>query len=125
MKTKKTDSTVVMINYAGHDIADAYRFGKRVYPLSDGDVNIFETDRLNYKLFKKFDEAEFDAARDAVLISGSPVLTFIAGVRAAASAIDQGCDTLNVLIWDAKAKEYAARTIKISINKVEDFLNGQ
>ena len=94
--------TVFVINDSGHNFEDAKRFGPLV-TLTEGQVNPFHTDRL-----LAFIEGRLSMSKpeDLLLLCGTPILNTIAAV-----VFHKKHGTLNVLIWDAKRREYKNATV--------------
>jgi len=110
-KTQNKDQIqprVFLLNYAGHDISDAERYGE-VIPLTEGKVDIFRLDRLRYQILQTLEKAKFSEDRDFIAVSGSTVLGLVIGVV----LVLLRCKKVNILIWDAKQQIYICRTITI------------
>jgi len=98
-----------VVNYAGHNLSpaleytsldpdEAFRF------LTEGSVNVFETDRLA----RMFDEnmQEFQS-HDFLVLTGSVVLNVLAALAALRRS-----PQVSILIWHAREHNYIARTIR-------------
>lgn len=102
-------ATVFAMNYAGHNMTDAERFG-RIVKLTTGNVDIFETDRLTFQLCEDLTENEYDPETDHLLLSGSPVITAIV-VGLITRMYNP--DVINLLLWRADDKLYVPRQINL------------
>lgn len=107
VKDEDLPPRVFLLNFAGHDISDALRFGN-IIPLTEGSVDIFHVDRLRTKLKKKLETGMYRAGVDFIAISGSPVLGLLVGII----LTELPGDLVNLLIWDAKQQLYIRRTFK-------------
>lgn len=94
---------VHVVNYSGHDLTAASKFGKLVFLTEGRYVNIFDTDNLILELRRKLKDVH---ANDFLLLSGSPVLNTIATMI---WMLKFG--NINYLIFNSKSREYVARTI--------------
>ncbi|NOY61012.1 MAG: hypothetical protein GXO75_19045 [Calditrichaeota bacterium] len=95
---------VFVLNYQGHDLSDAERFGKLV-PLTHGNQPVFDTDRLLWTLRQRLEMNDFRPQQDYILLSGGGVLHFLIG------AILSEYEKVNVLIWNAKTRHYVQREV--------------
>lgn len=88
---------VYVVNYAGHDFADAERFGE-IYYLTKGYVSFGHFDRIKYQMADALADSRFD---DWLLPSGVPFLSIIAVI-----IFFHEHKRVNLLIWDNKKKRY-------------------
>jgi len=95
-------SKVYVINYSGHNIHMAEKYGELVI-LTEGRVNIFNTDRNIIEIAEAMPLTE----HDYILISGSPVISFI--VAMVASYL--GLGIIQLLIYNCKKGDYELRRI--------------
>ena len=100
---KLQNKKVYVVNYAEQDMSAAERFGKLVYLTEGKGVNIFSTDGLLRELKPKLEAIE---EHDFLLLSGHPVLNILA-----AALIWFKYGRVNVLIFDAKSRDYQPQTI--------------
>ena len=98
-------SKVYVVNYSGHNVFLANKFGKLVY-LTEGWVDTFKTDRVKYEIAKGLINFAKD---DYILLCGSPVLNVIAVVVALAKAGE-----CNMLLYNAKQEGYEVRGISLT-----------
>lgn len=96
---------VFLMNFAGHDVSDAFRYSKHVVPLTEDSVNLSNTDRVRYNIEKKLRSHNYDPDRDYIAISGSPVLSAII-MRALTDY-----PKIKVLVFNAKTRTYYVRHI--------------
>ena len=94
---------VFVVNYSGHDLSAATKFGKLIFLTESREINVFDTDGLLVDLRMKLKDAE---EGDFLLLSGSPVLNILA-----ASVLLMRYGVLNLLIFNSKSREYVARTV--------------
>ena len=89
---------VWVVNYGGHNYAEAAeRFG-RLIPLTTGSVNPFNPDRLAVNISEKIKVAD---VMDYVLISGAPILNGIVMMLWLLKFRN-----INILQWSNRDKEY-------------------
>lgn len=101
--SKLNKRKVYVVNYAEQDMSSAERFGELIYLTEGKGVNIFSTDSLLSEIKPKlrdFEESDF------LLLSGHPVLNIIAS-----ALIWFKYGRVNVLIFDAKTRDYQPQTI--------------
>lgn len=77
--------------------------GYQLVNLTEGSINIFDTDRLKYNIKTKLEESKV-SSDDFLLLSGSPVINGIASVL-----IEKLTGKLNYFIYGAKDKDYVKR----------------
>ncbi len=95
---------VFIVNYnAGHDYSTAKRHGDLVR-LTEGDVNIFATDRLLTRLNQALRGATPD---DCLLLSGNVVLNSLA-----VALWIRRFPQIRLLIYDSRDKRYRRRELK-------------
>ena len=95
---------VFLMNFAGHDISDAMKYGK-VINLTEGNLPLNNTDRIMYGVAERLKEYNYNPKTDYIAISGSPVLaTLITRVLSRYREIK----TLN---FNAKTRKYYVRHI--------------
>jgi hypothetical protein len=94
---------VFVVNYSGHDLSAATKFGKLVFLTESREINVFDTDGLLVDLRTKLAEADDG---DFLLLSGSPVLNILAS-----AILLMKYGILNLLIFNSKSREYVARTV--------------
>jgi hypothetical protein len=92
---------VFVLNYAGHNLEDAKRFGQ-VINLTEGNFHFEDIDRMKYTMVEKLTSNGFDPDRDYLLLSGSVILGYLIG-----RALDAGM--IKLLLWDAKNHKYVQR----------------
>lgn len=96
---------VFVVNQSGHNInpvTDVVPHAEVIY-LSEGNVNIFNTDRV----IREFSLRLIDAnPGDYLLLSGSIAINLVAfGI------LLEKCGSVNILLWQAKERRYVPRTI--------------
>ena len=94
---------VFVVNYSGHDLSAATKFGKLIFLTESREINVFDTDGLMVTLRQKLVEAVED---DFLLLSGSPVLNILASAM-----LLMRYGVINLLIFNSKSREYVARTV--------------
>ena len=97
---------VFVINHIGKDMSDAMRFGTLV-PITEGSVNVFNTERVRFDINDFLVRQDFNPSTDYILLSGSTVLNFIAGM------ITAKFGRVNILIWDAKQQQYIDKEVRL------------
>lgn len=97
------NSTVWIVNDAGHDYKAAEKYG-RLQPLTIGDVNPFQVDRLLYNLSNGI--GKFARADDFLLLSGTPILPALT-----LSLWLTRFDKCQLLLWDARERDYRVSTV--------------
>ena len=95
-------SRVFVLNYSGHNVTSAEDFGELIY-LTEGDINIWDTDRVNYLISKRLQNYNYDPKEDFVALSGNLVLGYVLG-----NILGQ-YDAVNLLIWDSVRRKYFPR----------------
>ena len=101
------NARVFCVNYInGKDMSDAKKYGTMV-PLTEGNVNVFNLDRLIWTLKDVLEKYFFNPQRDYILLSGGLPINFAMG------AICAKFGKLNLLLWDAKNKKYIHKTFNI------------
>ena len=83
--------------------------GYELINLTEGSINIFDTDRLKFNIKEKLKETNV-SDRDYLLLSGSPVINGIASVLMFTMT-----KKLNYYIYGAKDKDYVKRDQIFSI----------
>lgn len=101
MKFMNETAKVFVLNYAGHNLEDAEKYGKLIH-LTLGNLSFDDTDRIRFNIDLSLRQNCFDAEKDYVLLSGSVVLGYLLG------RILQHKD-VKLLIWDAKNRKYIIR----------------
>lgn len=89
--------TVWITNKAGHDFDAAKKFG-HLQALTEGSINPTKIGRLLFHISEKLAAS---GPEDFVLLSGHPVLSFLA-----MSILMEKHGRVNFLIWDAKTESY-------------------
>jgi hypothetical protein len=74
MSSERNTKVVWLVNKGGHDYKDLERFG-RIIPLTTGNINPFNPDRLMVSLGQQLKMAH---PEDYLAISGSPILNMLA-----------------------------------------------
>lgn len=97
---------VFILNYAGHRITDAQNYGDLI-PLTEGNIALFDVDRLAFNMIEKLKRYHFDIKNDFIIPSGSPVIGFVCGFLLGNSSKD--AKFVKLLIWDAKTRKYVQR----------------
>ena len=94
---------VYIVNHSGQDMSSAERFGDLIYLTEGKYINIFSTDSLLNEIMPKLEDIE---ETDFLLLSGHAVLNVLAAMLV---AFKYG--RVNVLIFDAKTRDYQPQTI--------------
>lgn len=94
---------VWIVNSSGHDFQKARKFSDELIPLTNGRVNIFNTERLVEEFRGKMSNYEEE---DWLLLSGNAVLNVIAS-----NVVLEKYDKLKLLLYDVINKEYVPREI--------------
>jgi len=102
---------VFVANFAGHNISDAKRFGE-IINVTEGNINVFEPDRVMYNILKVFKENKYDPEIDYIVLSGSKVINFLIGLL---------CQKARILIWDPNEKQYEERIVEYDQFQVRYF----
>ena len=77
--------------------------GNELIKLTEGNVDVFGTDRLRYNIETILKETEA-GKDDLIILSGSPVIVAIA-----TNLMKQMTGKLNIMIYGAKYKDYVKR----------------
>lgn len=104
--------TVWIANESGHDTSDAKRFGD-VKPLTLGNVNPLQLDRLNYHIARGI--VKYVQPDDYLLISGTPMVP-----SSALTLWILHHGKCNILQWNAKRRRYSEYTL--TRKQIEDLL---
>jgi len=104
------DSTVWIVNYAGHDHSTAEEFGKLDF-LTRGYVSMGSLDRLFYTVTEAIEKTSPD---DYLLLSGLIALNALA-----ASIWLQRHRKVKMLLWDQKLGKY--RELSYSKNQIDQL----
>lgn len=91
---------VYVVNQAGHDISKAEQLGQIII-LTEGQVNIFATDRILQDLKEKMSGINKE---DYILLAGYSLLNVLACLIMLTKT-----GVLNVLLYNFKTKEYIKR----------------
>lgn len=94
---------VYVVNHSDQDMSSAERFGELIYLTEGRGVNIFSTDSLLSEIKPKLRDVDDN---DFLLLSGHPVLNILS-----AALIWFKYGRVNVLIFDAKTRDYQPQTI--------------
>jgi len=94
---------VYVINYSDQDMSPAERFGDLIYLTEGRGINIFNTDLLLSEIKPKLEDINEE---DFLLLSGPPVLNILAS-----ALVWFKYGRVNVLIFDAKSRNYQPQTI--------------
>lgn len=94
---------VYVCNFNGQDMSTAERFGELVYLTEGKGINIFNSDRLLNEIKPKLMDI---GEADFLLLSGHAILNVLAS-----ALIFFKYGRVNVLIFDAKTRDYEPRTI--------------
>lgn len=105
-------SKVYVVNFQGHNIHMAKRYGDVVY-LTTGNVNPFTTDRHLMNIAQQLIGAD---ENDYFLLSGTPSLVFMTAVLLVVKAISP----INILLWNAKKGDYELR--RLHLNTIKEML---
>ena len=97
---------VFIVNHINKNMKDANQYGALI-PLTEGSVNVFNTERMVFELDQKLTDYKFNHEEDYILLSGSTVLNFIVGFLL--SKYKQ----IKLLIWDAKNQRYVLREVRL------------
>ncbi len=95
--------SVYVVNYNGQDMSNAERFGEFIYLTEGKSVNIFNTNVLLEEIKPKLVDVQ---ENDFLLLSGHAVPNILA-----AALIWFKYGHVNILIFDARTREYEPRTI--------------
>ena len=96
---------VFFLNWAGHDLNPAKKFSNEIVLITKGDQDLFELDRLRYRINEVIKENDFDYENDFVVLSGSSIMTYLIG-----TIFGENFSKINILLWDAKAQQYKLQT---------------
>lgn len=102
VRKEEVMNKVYVCNYAGHNIHLAERYGELVI-LTEGKVNIFNTDRLLNELAQKLKDYK---KQDYILLSGSPVIVFLISL-----VLSHKVDEFNMIIYNTKLGDYEIRRV--------------
>jgi hypothetical protein len=107
-------SNVYVLNYGWHDYTAAERYG-RLVPVTSGNVDHLHTDRLEHQIQSVLDGMDVD--HDYILLSGSPMVNFLAGGFLAQRfpAIK-----INYLYWEGVFSNYIERFTSFKKKEVPD-----
>lgn len=97
---------IFVANYGIHmeeGLQQLKKDGYDIVQLTEGNVDVFATDRLEYNLKESLTNNNINE-NDYLLLSGSPVICSIA-----ATLIKSMTGKLNLMIWGAKSKDYKKR----------------
>ncbi|MAH51875.1 hypothetical protein CMI37_39020 [Candidatus Pacearchaeota archaeon] len=110
-------SKVWVVNYSGHNIHKAEKYGE-IEVLTRDKVNVFQSDRMIYNLVTKMKGIEKD---DYILISGTPILNVFVIIIALTM-----CKKINYLLYNAKDSDYSVRTVIAAdiIKIIKEVKNG-
>ena len=104
---------IYIVNYGPHmnDAIDKLRSGHEVVILTEGNINIFATDRLTFDIEEKMKNTNV-SQDDYLLLGGNSVPNGIANL-----IMYDLVGRVNYLIYDAKAKDYVKRdNVKVRRN---------
>lgn len=93
---------VYITNFSAHDYSAASRYGS-IKPVSVGIVNLLNPDRL---ITQAIEETKGSSEEDYLLFSGPPVMCALCLIVWLSKH-----ESCNILIFDAKEREYVARKI--------------
>ena len=106
MKNQKRSAIVFLMNYSGHPIQDALRYGT-IVPLTQGDQDFRNTDRVAFNVKRILAEHEFNYKTDYIALMSSPVLATVI-IRILR---DVPTGKLKCLVFDNKKKVYSEREL--------------
>ena len=107
---------VFITNYVDFDLDDAWKFIEKkgsIIPITKGRINIFNIDNLVRKIKEKLVEITED---DWVIISGNPVVSSLV-----CSLIIQKFGKMNLLLWDARNRNYVPRKVSQKETRIEEY----
>ena len=96
---------VFIVNQAGHDFAEAEKFGDLV-SITEGNINVFRPDRSLFTIKQALAPL---AENDYLLLSGNTFGNAMAAIVAAATV-----KILNILVYDAKNQRYLHHKLDIT-----------
>jgi hypothetical protein len=101
------NNRVFCVNYiSGKDMSDAAKYGTMI-PLTEGNVDVFNLDRLKWTLEDVLNKHSFDPDKDYILLSGGLPINFSIGMICAKYK------KINLLLWDAKRRLYVHKIFNI------------
>ena len=105
MKEVKTvaNRKVYVVNYNNQDMSTAERFGELIYLTEGKGINIFRTDAILNEIKPKLKDVKED---DFLLLSGHAVPNILAS-----ALIWFLYGRVNLLIFDAKTRDYQPQTV--------------
>lgn len=97
-------SKVYVVNFSGHDMSPATKYGEMVVLTKDL-VNIFATDRIEHEFTKKL--VDFNADIDFILLTGPIILNCLV-----TTILFRKFSKINVLIYHFNKTNYQVRTLR-------------
>jgi len=104
---------VFFLNWAGHDLRPAKKFSDEIIMITKGDQDLFELDRLRYRIRESLTRHNFNTDTDYLVLSGSSIMTYIVG-----TIMGEQFQHVTVLLWDAKKQTYKVQDHSPKTNKI-------
>ena len=93
---------IFFANYAGHDLLNLKDFEyDELINITEGSVNIFNIERLDYDISKSLLDNEFDPTTDCIICSGNVIINYRIGVILGKSSMNP-----KVILYNSKRKIY-------------------
>jgi hypothetical protein len=108
---------VFILNSAGHDFRAAKEYTNEPFIiLTEGDVPVFNTDRLYAHLEKALSDF---GKNDLLLLTGTPLLALMA---AHIIGENKDLESISILLWSASRRKYIRRSLGLRSRVAADSL---
>jgi len=109
MNSEAIKPKVFTPNYAGQPLHNAADFGT-VVPITEGNINLFDINRLEY-IFETFlEDHGFDPKTDYIILAGHVILSFVLS-KVITEKYSEQYDYINLLLFQSAKKEYMLREL--------------
>ena len=97
-----------LVNMSDHGLSNILDFVEDVNPITTGNVNVFDLDRLEFDVKEALKDFNFEI--DYIALNGSIILNFIVAkvIYANGQMFDK---EIKLLLWDAKKREYKQKEL--------------
>ena len=94
------------------EATDKFRNGGKLIPITEGQINVFNTDSLKTTINYIFDNNLFNPKKDFIMIAGNSIIAAIVLKVITSKLIYLGLsDELNLLLYDSRLQDYEHRVV--------------
>ena len=94
------------------EATDTIRNGGKLIPITEGNINVFNSDGLKTTINYIFHDYNFDPKKDIILIAGSSIIAAIV-MKVITSKLLKAdlTDDISILLYDGRTQDYHLRAI--------------